>query len=370
MGDWFVTRYGEEIGKDEPLEGSCYLAHDCPFCGQRASDGKLSRSILWIIHSIKESGKALFPCDNCGKFVTFPSEAFKEGLLVTDSDGRVRFTGQSRMKANEIFVENLNEVLLRANKGGPVDLDDIEWDGKGTCPGCGKSNPEEVSQLLECISCHKEFWTNQQSIKRTSETHVCCPKCNSDMIIPPTVWCPKCGQNLRPDKVVQTLVKQANEKPSNYKEEKKMAKKTQCINDNQDFASFFEKVLKEDVELQEIVRTYSSNGKLDYKAFRAMGLSVYEAIVEGKPAEVVWEKYKRDVVHCIWPMGKMTIPELLELQKSLGRVFSKSLQKKRESNIGQSNNSTQMSHSADASQSKPYSKKKEHKRRHWWRFWK
>ena len=47
---------------------------------------------------------------------------------MTGSDGRVRFTRQlSRRKPNEMFVDNLHQLLFKA-KGGPVDLDDIEWD--------------------------------------------------------------------------------------------------------------------------------------------------------------------------------------------------------------------------------------------------
>ncbi len=114
--------------------------------------------------------------------------------------------------SNEIFVDDWLQVLFFANKGGPISLDHIEWDGKGPCPGCGITNPRVVSQSLVCTSCRSVFSINQKDINHGIETYVLCHKCNSKMVIPPTVWCQKCGQNLRPGNIFLKLFEEANQK--------------------------------------------------------------------------------------------------------------------------------------------------------------
>jgi len=218
MGEWYFSKNfqsGSKIGKDERIGIAFYLTHDCPFCGKRGSE---YRALTWIVDSCISSGKAEFPCDDCREYITFPSEVFKEGLfkslMRTRLDG-VEYWSDSELfgkTPNEIFVKDWLQVLFMANKGGPVDLDHIEWDGKGACPGCGKANPEILSQSLECPSCSKYFSINQKDINRDVETYVLCHNCNFKMIIPPTVWCSKCKQNLQPSNMFIKLFESSNKK--------------------------------------------------------------------------------------------------------------------------------------------------------------
>lgn len=217
MGDWFFTQsYNSDskIENDQRLGIAC-LTHDCPFCGKRGSE---ARALAWIVDSCIKSGNAEFPCDSCGEYITFPSEVFKEGLfesLMKKDAGGAEYWAASELNdktPNDIFVEDWPQALFTANKAGPIDLDDIEWDGKGSCPGCGKAGPESVSQSLECTSCFSNFSINQNDIDKNTETQIVCPNCDSTMIIPSTVWCPKCGQNLRPVNIFIELFEEANPK--------------------------------------------------------------------------------------------------------------------------------------------------------------
>jgi len=371
MRSWFLTQEsykgGRKLSEDEPM-GSPYvrLTHDCPFCGKR---GSKDRALVWIVESCIASGKALFPCWDCGEYMTFPSEVFKEGLLeslrITEPNGRVGVShGRlGEKKPSEIFIKDWFQVLLTANKGGPVDLDHIAWDGKGTCPGCGKAETVAVSQSLDCVSCRHRFWINQDEINKMEETPVGCPKCNSEMIIPPTVWCPKCGQNLRHSNFVLKLFKEANQD----EKRKKVSVKGSVPMVNIDHGRLFEEALR-DEEFEENIRIYKT--KIDYKAFHMIAMSVFEAVVEGKPAEEVGAKFTKDIVPYIAPTGKMTIPEFQDLLQSLGKVFLRYLQKKREYiKLAESNKSTKMSPSIDSEQSTRCEKKGERKSRKWWQFY-
>jgi hypothetical protein len=216
MGEWFFTGfYGSDskIENDQRL-GIARLTHDCPFCGKCGSE---KRSLAWIVDSCIKNAGAAFPCDSCGEYITFPSGVFKKGLfesLMKKDAGGAEYWSDSELTdrtPNDIFVEDWLQVLQTANKEGPVDLDNIEWDGKGPCPGCGKTGPESVSQSLECTSCFSGFSINQNDIDKTKETQVVCSNCDFKMIILPTVWCPKCEKNLRPGNIFMELFKRANQ---------------------------------------------------------------------------------------------------------------------------------------------------------------
>lgn len=193
---------------DEPVGNFFGVTHDCPFCGQRASTG---RSLVWIASECIAKGEVTFPCASCNEYITMPSAIFAEGCLEKLKQYSNRYQAITRMSQHELLVSNCGEVVFAANKGGPIDLKSLEWDGKGSCPGCGKAHAQELSQGLKCLKCQAEFWVNQNNISRTADTKVLCSRCGHSMTIPPTVWCPVCGRNLRSGAVVLKLFREANE---------------------------------------------------------------------------------------------------------------------------------------------------------------
>lgn len=192
----------------DPIGRFYAIAHDCPFCGQKASTG---RSLVWIASECKKKGEAIFPCQSCGRLLNAPSEIFIEESLEMLKEGDWMFVDMGKMSQQVLLVQNWGQVLFAANKGGPIDLESLEWDGIGTCPGCGQASAQEFSYKLECIWCQADFWVNQKSISRTVNTNVLCPSCKRGMVIPPTVWCPKCGRNIRSSEAFVRLFKEANQ---------------------------------------------------------------------------------------------------------------------------------------------------------------
>lgn len=192
---------------DDPVESFFAVTHDCPLCGKRASTG---RSLVWIASECIAKGEAVFPCASCNEYVTIPSEIFAEGCLEKLKQYFNLFQVIRQMTQSELLAPNWGEVILAANKGGPIELESLEWDGKGTCPGCGKLQALEVSQRLTCVWCQAEFWVNQNNISRTGNTNVLCSRCKRSMVIPPTVWCPVCGRNIRSEAMFLKLFREAN----------------------------------------------------------------------------------------------------------------------------------------------------------------
>ncbi|MCD4709166.1 MAG: hypothetical protein K8S62_15695 [Candidatus Sabulitectum sp.] len=192
---------------DKPAGNYPGVTHDCPFCGQRASTG---RTLAWIASECISKGKVLFPCNNCSEYITIPSDIFVEGCLEKLRKSSNMNYAITRMSQHELFVSNCGELVLAANNAGPVDLESLEWDGRGSCPGCGKEYAEELSQRLKCLKCQAEFWVKQKSISHTANTMVLCFKCRHVMIIPLTVWCPVCGRNLRSSDTFLKLFREAN----------------------------------------------------------------------------------------------------------------------------------------------------------------
>jgi len=193
----------------DPIGDFFAIAHDCPFCGQKASQG---RSLVWIAIECIENGKAIFPCQSCGGLLNAPSEIFlKESLEILKESEEEMDMAMGKMSQQVLLVQNWGQVLFTANKGGPIDLESLEWDGIGTCPGCGQASAQEFSYELECIWCQADFWVNQKSISRTVNTNALCPSCNRSMVIPPTVWCQKCGRNIRTFEAFVRLFKEANQ---------------------------------------------------------------------------------------------------------------------------------------------------------------
>ena len=122
---------------DDPVDNFFTVTHDCPLCGKRASTG---RSLVWIASECIAKGEAVFPCASCNEYITVPAGIFAEGCLEKLKDYFNILQAIRKMTQSELLAPNWGEVVLAANKGGAIDLESLEWDGKGTCPGCGKAN--------------------------------------------------------------------------------------------------------------------------------------------------------------------------------------------------------------------------------------
>jgi hypothetical protein len=109
MDYYLTTKTGEKIEKnpDEPV-GVCGISHPCPFCGNRASDG---RALNWIAGECIQIGVAAFPCNSCGQMVSIPSKIFvPEGFKTLKQKSIDRATGV--VNARMLYVA-LSQMLLR-----------------------------------------------------------------------------------------------------------------------------------------------------------------------------------------------------------------------------------------------------------------
>jgi predicted RNA-binding Zn-ribbon protein involved in translation (DUF1610 family) len=218
--EWYLsTLSGQRLPEnpDEPL-GAAGLTHDCPFCGQQASQG---RALTWIAMECAEHGAASYPCNNCGRFITAPGSLFLgdrlEELKARNYDARLRQLNQrgfslsvQKMKARELLFPNWGEVIQAVNQGLPVRIEPPAWDGQGTCPGCGQAGPVERLAAFKCVDCDSAVTVPQANISRTEGAKVACVECGREMTIPPEVWCQVCGRNLRAGVVIQRLVEAAD----------------------------------------------------------------------------------------------------------------------------------------------------------------
>lgn len=213
MESFLSTMSGEPFQgtEDDPVGDFFGITHNCPFCGNTASK---DRSLVWIAGECIASEKVVFPCNSCGEYITVPSTIFPRETLekLRDSDlyDLDLDVAIGRMSPRELLVPNWGEVILVANKGRPVDRESLEWDGTGTCPGCGRAHPVDLSWSFKCLRCEAVNTVNQTSISQTRNTTVVCHRCGNGMIIPPTVWCPVCGRNLQDATVVSRLFREAN----------------------------------------------------------------------------------------------------------------------------------------------------------------
>ncbi len=212
----------------DPIRNFHAINHDCPLCGQKASRG---RSLVWIASECIQHGKAVFPCQSCGELLNTPSAIFVKGSLESLNQRPYAMIEVMReMSQQELLVQNWGQVLFAENKGGPIDSESLEWDGIGTCPGCGYEYAQELSQKLECMWCQTDFWVNQQDISRTGNTNVLCSSCKRSMVIPPTVWCPTCGRNIR--SIFVKLFKEANQVGCQPQGEKLSISKSETLSDS------------------------------------------------------------------------------------------------------------------------------------------
>jgi len=202
--------------ENDALGNYTSIAHECPFCGKEASKG---RSLVWIAGECIQKGHAVFPCISCSKWVKVPFQIFALGCLRKLKETPSVQATLSTMPLKQVLNPNWGNLILTANKGGPIDVSAMEWDRRGSCPGCGQDHINQVSIQVKCVFCNNRYWVNQVNISTKGNTNVQCNECGRIMIIPPSVWCPVCGENLQASSVIDDLIVEANTQKTKQKEE-------------------------------------------------------------------------------------------------------------------------------------------------------
>ena len=190
---------------DDHLGKFSHLTHDCPYCEKNASTG---RSLVWIASECIKNEQVQFPCNSCSKLITIPAAIFHgDGLRKLE---RTSIQNIERMSPEELLKPNWVALVIAENMGEAVDVTSLTWDGEGSCPGCGHATPQHLSQKINCVECQAEYWIDQDIIEKEDDSWFVCPSCGKTMIIPATVWCQVCAQNLRPDTEILRIFQDAN----------------------------------------------------------------------------------------------------------------------------------------------------------------
>ena len=185
-----------------------YIRYDCPICGRPKSPPDIDgQSILWIADECIRAGAALSPCYSCGKTFSIPASVFADGVLAEfkrvselPGDQLFGYVNKKYVKKRiqpKLLKPNWYDIVLEANKSGPVDTMNLAWEPYQPCPNCG-SGPysQPISFTYACPFCGCVNTVSQQSIDPSLGVRVSCRACFTPLIIPPQVWCPRCKRAL------------------------------------------------------------------------------------------------------------------------------------------------------------------------------
>jgi len=184
-----------------------YLSYACPICGKPKSRSGLGQSVIWIANECLASGSALSHCDNCGKSFTIPTAIFSSDVLaevkrVSQLPGDQLYDYVTKTYVNtgaqhRMLKPDWYDIMLKANKAGPVDTMTAQWNPKEKCPNCGsKPNPYPIAFDYVCPSCGTKNSVAQQDIHMSLGVRVLCRNCSKPLFIPARVWCQKCRRSL------------------------------------------------------------------------------------------------------------------------------------------------------------------------------
>jgi hypothetical protein len=100
-----MKKYEVGAGDDKPVGIGylCSISHECPFCKK---PGSRSRGIVWLVANCVCDGKALFPCETCGQYITFPIDAFNMEFLDSISE-------PNSNKATGKTTKNTIDIILK-----------------------------------------------------------------------------------------------------------------------------------------------------------------------------------------------------------------------------------------------------------------
>jgi hypothetical protein len=184
-----------------------YMAYACPLCGKPKSRSEMGQSVTWIADECVAKGSALSRCDNCGKAFTIPAAVFEDDVLaevkrVLQLPGDHLYDYVTRTYVNSgaqhsMLKPDWYDILLKANKAGPVDTMAAQWNPGEKCPNCGKApNSYPISFDYACPSCGAKNSVTQQDIHMSLGVRVLCRSCFEPLLVPSRVWCRKCRRAL------------------------------------------------------------------------------------------------------------------------------------------------------------------------------
>ncbi|MFB7270720.1 hypothetical protein [Streptomyces sp. NPDC056244] len=178
-------------------EGPCMFAHhgrDCkatrPVCPSCFDEVFPSR-VPDIVGQVRREGELVLRCSSCEQL----SFQFDTDLICDLCQWLVPDVNE---ELEERFAANGGEFSPRP----------------GSCPGCSHQMPQLAGPFtLGCPKCGQSVILSLESFRPGTTTTTMCPnrECSLYIKIPPSIWCPVCGQNLRPLNIVTKLTLEAND---------------------------------------------------------------------------------------------------------------------------------------------------------------
>jgi hypothetical protein len=173
-----------------PHDGSCGVARPiCPSCLNEERQGA-GREVVAAVRRAGDAGLVL-RCSSCEQL----SFQFDAGLICD---------------VCQCLVPHVNEELadrFTVNGGAFAAR-------PGSCPGCADQMPGPEGPLsFGCPKCGTSVILNLDSLTPGASVMTMCPskECGMYISIPPSIWCPECGQHQRPLRVIRTLTLAAND---------------------------------------------------------------------------------------------------------------------------------------------------------------
>ncbi|MFG3200407.1 hypothetical protein [Streptomyces sp. NPDC048192] len=178
-------------------EGECRFAHHgkeceavrpvCPACLDEARPAVVAD----IVSRVRRNGEVVLRCSTCEQL-------------------SFRFDAELVCDVCQWLVPHVNEELEDrfAAQGGGFPPQ------PGSCPGCSaQMAPLRDPFDLSCPKCGRSVVLSLRSLEPGCTVSTMCPnrECGEYITIPPSIWCPVCGENLRPLDVIRKLTLEAND---------------------------------------------------------------------------------------------------------------------------------------------------------------
>jgi len=195
--------------ENEPVFHGYFVQYACPFCRGPKDMGGYGQSLIWIATECIARGDALTSCSSCEQHFRIPGRIFANGVLhelatiakrdeEQGADTLWSYVQSKYVATNNqrhLLQDNWYQILLDANRAGPVDVAAMPWKPGQPCPLCTDAR-FPIAFTYACPYCKHRVSVPQQVIDMTRGVLVACPNCMRQLSVPPSVWCPKCSRAL------------------------------------------------------------------------------------------------------------------------------------------------------------------------------